>query len=45
MKAGAQGVVVGRNVFMHENPASAIKAVMKIVHEGLTAEEAYKTMQ
>jgi class I fructose-bisphosphate aldolase len=45
MKAGAQGVVVGRNVFMHENPASAIKAVMKIVHEGLTAEEAYKAMQ
>ncbi len=45
MKAGAQGVVVGRNVFMHENPALAIRAVMKIVHEGLTAEEAFKTMQ
>jgi len=45
MRAGAQGVVVGRNVFMHENPAAAIRAVMRIVHDGLTAEEAFKTVE
>lgn len=42
MKAGGNGVVVGRNVFMHERPEAAIKAVMKIVHEGFSAEEAFK---
>jgi len=42
VKAGGRGVVVGRNVFRHRNPAGAIKAVMKIVHDGLAPEEAIK---
>jgi len=42
VKAGGRGVVVGRNVFRHRNPAGAIKAVMKVVHDGLDPEEAVK---
>jgi class I fructose-bisphosphate aldolase len=42
MEAGAAGVVVGRNVFQHENPGAVIKAVMKVVHEGADAERASK---
>ena len=40
--AGAKGVVVGRNVFRHPNPAGAIKAVMKLVHESIPVEEAVR---
>lgn len=39
---GAAGVDMGRNVFQAENPVAMIKAVKMIVHEGATADEAYK---
>lgn len=39
MKAGAAGVTFGRNVFQHENPTLIVRAVSKIVYEGLTTEE------
>ncbi|MEZ0393990.1 MAG: class I fructose-bisphosphate aldolase [Desulfurococcaceae archaeon] len=39
MQAGASGVVVGRNVFQHRNPAGMVKAIMAIVHEGRSPEE------
>ncbi|AJB41641.1 fructose-1,6-bisphosphate aldolase [Thermofilum adornatum 1505] len=42
MDAGAQGVVVGRNIFQHENPRGAAKAIMAVVHEGYSPEEALK---
>jgi len=42
VKAGGRGVAVGRNVFRHRNPAGAIKAIMKVVHDGLDPEEAVK---
>ncbi|ADV64677.1 class I fructose-bisphosphate aldolase [Desulfurococcus mucosus] len=42
VKAGGRGVVVGRNVFRHRNPAGAMKAVMKVVHEDASPEEAVK---
>ena len=42
IKAGAVGVDMGRNIFQNEKPVAMIQAVRKIVHEGLTAEEAYE---
>lgn len=42
IQAGGKGVVVGRNVFQHRNPQGVIKAVMAIVHEEKTPEEAVK---
>jgi len=42
IEAGAQGVVVGRNVFQHKNPSGMVKAIMAIVHEGMEPEDAIK---
>lgn len=42
VKAGAVGVDMGRNIFQNENPVAMIQAVRLIVHEGKTAEEAFK---
>ncbi|MBV9489412.1 MAG: aldolase [Verrucomicrobia bacterium] len=39
---GAAGIVYGRNVIQHPNPAGMTKALMAIVHEGATAEEAHR---
>jgi 3-hydroxy-5-phosphonooxypentane-2,4-dione thiolase len=38
---GAAGVDMGRNIFQAEAPVPMIKAVRKVVHEGLKPEEAY----
>jgi fructose-bisphosphate aldolase, class I len=40
MQAGASGIVYGRNVIQHANPAAMTRAFMQIVHEGFTAEAA-----
>ena len=37
---GAAGIVYGRNVIQHANPAGMTKALMAIVHDGCTAAEA-----
>ncbi len=42
IKEGALGVDMGRNIFQSDKPVGMIKAVRAIVHEGATAEEAYK---
>jgi len=44
MKAGAHGVVFGRNIIQAENPRGMISAIRRIVHEGITAEEAEKSL-
>jgi len=38
--AGASGIVYGRNVIQHENPLAMTRALMAIVHEGASADEA-----
>lgn len=38
---GAAGVDMGRNIFQAEAPVPMIEAVRKVVHEGLTTEDAY----
>ena len=40
MEAGAAGIVYGRNVIQHERPREMTRALMAIVHDGATAEDA-----
>jgi len=40
MAAGASGIVYGRNVIQHRDPAGITRAFMAIVHEGATPEAA-----
>lgn len=42
---GAAGVDMGRNIFQAESPVAMIQAVRKVVHEGLSAEQAYDLYQ
>lgn len=37
---GVAGIVYGRNIIQHENPKAITKALMGIVHDNLTVEEA-----
>jgi class I fructose-bisphosphate aldolase len=37
---GAAGIVYGRNVIQHERPAAMTRALMAVVHEGVSAAEA-----
>lgn len=39
---GARGVDMGRNIFQSEHPEAMVKAIRKIVHEGMTDKEAYE---
>ena len=40
MEAGAAGIVYGRNVIQHERPREMTRALMAIVHDGASAEQA-----
>ncbi len=40
MEQGAAGIVYGRNVIQHDDPAAMTKALMAIVHDGLPAAQA-----
>jgi DhnA family fructose-bisphosphate aldolase class Ia len=40
IKAGASGIVYGRNVIQHANPGAMVRALMAVVHENTSAEEA-----
>lgn len=40
MQQGAKGIVYGRNVIQHDDPPAMTRALMEIVHEGATPEEA-----
>jgi DhnA family fructose-bisphosphate aldolase class Ia len=41
---GARGIVYGRNVIRHADPAAMIRALRAIVHEGATADEAARRL-
>lgn len=34
MQQGAQGMVYGRNIYQHDNPARVVKALMAMIHDG-----------
>lgn len=40
IKQGAAGIVYGRNVIQHANPAGMTRALLSIVHDGVTAKQA-----
>lgn len=40
LEQGASGIVYGRNIIQHAKPAAMTKALMGVVHDGLTVEQA-----
>lgn len=40
MAEGAHGMVYGRNIYQHENPAAVVAALMAVIHDGADAEAA-----
>lgn len=42
MEAGASGVAIGRNVFMHEKPVLMVRRICGVVHGGMSPAEAMK---
>ena len=40
LEQGAAGIVYGRNVIQHDNPAGMTRALMAVVHDGATPEQA-----
>jgi putative autoinducer-2 (AI-2) aldolase len=42
VQAGAAGVDMGRNVFQSEKPRAMMKAIAAVVHDGLTAKDAFQ---
>lgn len=45
MQQGAKGIVYGRNVIHHDKPASMTKALMAVVHDNATPEQAIKYIE
>jgi fructose-bisphosphate aldolase/2-amino-3,7-dideoxy-D-threo-hept-6-ulosonate synthase len=44
MKAGGAGLSIGRNVFQHENPTLMVKALVAIVHDNVSVEQALELL-
>jgi len=45
MRQGAAGIVYGRNVIQHERPAQMVRALMALVHDGATPEQALSKLR
>jgi DhnA family fructose-bisphosphate aldolase class Ia len=45
MRQGAKGIVYGRNVIQHPNPAGMTRALMAVVHDGATPKDAQKALE
>lgn len=45
MQRGAAGIVYGRNVIQHERPAAMTRALMAVVHDGSSADEALEFLR
>jgi class I fructose-bisphosphate aldolase len=45
MQQGAAGIVYGRNVVQHEDPDAMTRALMAVVHDGASAEEAVELLR
>src|SRR4030081_1799868 len=45
IQQGAAGIVYGRNIIQHRDPAGMTRALMAIVHDGATATEAAKLIR
>jgi DhnA family fructose-bisphosphate aldolase class Ia len=40
MAQGASGMVYGRNVYQHSNPSKVVSALMAIIHQGASGQQA-----
>jgi fructose-bisphosphate aldolase, class I len=45
IRLGAAGIVYGRNVIQHERPEAMTRALMSVVHDGVSAEEALTLLE
>ncbi|WP_240230535.1 class I fructose-bisphosphate aldolase [Devosia lacusdianchii] len=45
MGQGAQGMVYGRNIYQHANPAAVVRGLMALIHDGATGAQAWATYQ
>jgi fructose-bisphosphate aldolase/2-amino-3,7-dideoxy-D-threo-hept-6-ulosonate synthase len=45
MEAGAIGISIGRNVFQHHDPTRMVRALARIVHEGVSVDEAQRELK
>lgn len=45
MAQGASGMVYGRNVYQHDNPSRVVKALMAIIHQGVSGPDALEIYQ
>lgn len=45
MQQGATGIVYGRNIIQHANPAAMTRALMALVHDGATPQQAAQSLQ
>lgn len=41
MAQGAQGMVYGRNIYQHDNPKAVVNALMAMIHQGASGDEAW----
>lgn len=41
MAQGAKGMVYGRNIYQHDNPKAVVAALMSMIHNGASGEEAW----
>jgi DhnA family fructose-bisphosphate aldolase class Ia len=41
LQTGAKGLVYGRNVFQHPNVSGVVKALMALIHDGVTPDDAW----
>lgn len=42
MRQGAHGMVYGRNIYQHDNPKAVVSALMAIIHDAATGEQAWE---
>ena len=45
IEQGARGIVYGRNIIQHPNPSGITRALMAVVHDGASVEEAKKWLE
>ncbi len=45
LRQGAHGMVYGRNIYQHPDPRRVVQALMAMIHEGATAEQALAMYQ
>ena len=45
LKAGAEGISIGRNAFQHKDPTKMVQVLSKMVHHGASVDEAVKMLR